>query len=77
VEARRVKTPTNRSDVRQSQNRSKDGPPLRNSSDVRESLQGRESKNIPQSPRQESDESFLKNDKLSEIMRKVLLMQPK
>jgi hypothetical protein len=28
VEARRVKTPTNRSDVRQSQNRSKDGPPL-------------------------------------------------
>ncbi|CAG2250434.1 CTPS [Mytilus edulis] len=80
VEARPMRTPTkDKSDVRGSQNvnRSKDGPSVKKSQQVRESNQGRESVNVPQSPRQETSDSFLKNDKLTEIMKKVLLMQPK
>lgn len=80
MEARPMRTPTkDKSDVRGSQNvsRLKDGPSVRKSQQVRESNQGRESVNIPQSPRQETSDSFLKNDKLTEIMKKVLLMQPK
>ncbi|XP_052071709.1 katanin-interacting protein-like [Mytilus californianus] len=80
VEARPMRTPTkDKSEVRDSRNvsRSKDGPSVRKSQQVRESIQGRESVNVPQSPRQETSESFLKNDKLTEIMKKVLLMQPK
>ncbi|VDI30116.1 Hypothetical predicted protein [Mytilus galloprovincialis] len=80
VETRPMRTPTkDKSDVRGSQNvnRSKDGPSVRKSQQVRESNQGRESVNVPQSPRQETSDSFLKNDKLTEIMKKVLLMQPK